>query len=224
MAVCSQRSAAKLLGLEIVFDGVEITIPHNTRRPAPGVIVHYAKVCPEDVMMVHGLPCMKPARMLLTIGSVVKPHVVERLMDEALRRGLVTLEELRDVLRRLSGRGVRGVKVFRLLLEERGGAILDSELERVLWKVIKSSDLPLPQKQVWIGSYRVDFLYPAEKLIIEADSIAHHTDGPDFRKDRERQNELINRGFRVLRFTWDDVKNRPDYVIETIRKALFFSR
>lgn len=219
-AISSHRSSAKLLGLEIVFDGVEITIPRRTRRPDPEIIVHYEKVCPEDVTEVHGLPCMKPARMLLTMGSVAKPAVVERVMAEALRKRMVTIVELADFLSKEGKRGVRGAGILRALLVERAGEALESELERRLWKIIKSSGLPLPQCQVAIGPYRVDFYYPDHRLIVEADSIAHHTSGPDFRRERERQNDLMNWKYGIRRFTWTDVTQRPQYVIDTIRKAL----
>lgn len=164
---------------------------------------------------------MRPARMFLTIGAVMKEAAVVRMLDEGLRDERVTIPELEDVIRREARRGVRGAALVRRLVAERGGEIPDSELEKVLWKVIKGSGLPLPERQVWITpNFRVDLAYPSAKLFIEGDSLALHTLPSDFQRDRERQNLLVNEGWRVLRFTWYDVTKRPQYVIETIRKAL----
>lgn len=47
-----------------------------------------------------------------------------------------------------------------------------------------------------------------------------HTARAAFRHDRRRQNALMNRGWLVLRFTWEDVFARPAYVVQEVRTAL----
>ena len=39
-------------------------------------------------------------------------------------------------------------------------------------------------------------------------------------EDRERDAALVLAGYRVLRFTWAHVIDRPHYVADTIRRAL----
>ena len=47
----------------------------------------------------------------------------------------------------------------------------------------------------------------------------HHT--PEaFQIDRERDNLAQLAGWRILRFTWKDVTERPFYVESTVRRAL----
>ncbi|MGV8967955.1 MAG: DUF559 domain-containing protein, partial [Cellulomonas sp.] len=41
-----------------------------------------------------------------------------------------------------------------------------------------------------------------------------------FQSDRTRQNRLVNAGFTVLRFTWQDLTDRPAEVLRQIRAAL----
>ena len=67
---------------------------------------------------------------------------------------------------------------------------------------------------------RVDFLFEAASLVVETDGYDHHSDRVSFRADRHRQNALLRAGYRVVRFSWDDVTNRPDYVIGTVRALL----
>jgi len=56
-----------------------------------------------------------------------------------------------------------------------------------------------------------DFVFLRERVIVEIDGWAwHHT--PDrFNADRFKQNALTNGGWRVLRFTWLDLTQRPGY-------------
>jgi very-short-patch-repair endonuclease len=52
--------------------------------------------------------------------------------------------------------------------------------------------------------------------VVEIDGLAFHSDPADFGTDRERQNRIVLAGWRVLRFTWYDLRYRPQYVIETV--------
>ena len=64
----------------------------------------------------------------------------------------------------------------------------------------------------------VRFLH--KSLIIEVDGEAWHSDHDQFEGDRERQNKFMLADYRVLRFTWDAIANRPDEVIATVRAML----
>ena len=66
----------------------------------------------------------------------------------------------------------------------------------------------------------VDFMYVEARLIIELDGERYHTDRSTFRSDRRRRNELIQEGYRVLRFTAWDVFAAPNYVIAQVVSAL----
>ncbi len=67
---------------------------------------------------------------------------------------------------------------------------------------------------------RVHCGYPPLKLLIELDSRRHHSAKLDLDADRERDNRLLVLGWRVLRFTWDDITNRPDWVTGLLLRAL----
>jgi very-short-patch-repair endonuclease len=66
----------------------------------------------------------------------------------------------------------------------------------------------------------VDFCWPEHRLVVEADGFAFHADRGSYRRDRERQNDLERLGWRVLRFTWEDVQGRPEYVVALVRGCL----
>jgi very-short-patch-repair endonuclease len=57
-------------------------------------------------------------------------------------------------------------------------------------------------------------------IAIELDGIETHGTSTALRSDDLRQNEIVLRGWRVLRFTWEEVTKHPDRVAATIRSAL----
>lgn len=67
---------------------------------------------------------------------------------------------------------------------------------------------------------RVDFVYPEQRVVVEVDGSRWHAGRQALRRDAERDNYLNVRGWTVLRFTWFDLIERPDYVVEQIRLAL----
>jgi very-short-patch-repair endonuclease len=69
------------------------------------------------------------------------------------------------------------------------------------------------------GVGRVDFLV-GNRLVIEVDSLAYHTDPARFEGDRRRDVALSIRGFRVLRFSYQQVINGWPTVLGAIRAAV----
>ena len=82
----------------------------------------------------------------------------------------------------------------------------DAEIK--LWRLLRSRRLASMKfrRQVPIGPWIVDFVSFEQRLIIEADG-SQHADSDD---------DLSERGFRVLRFWNNDVLMRPQSVMEMI--------
>src|SRR5205807_4942457 len=97
-------------------------------------------------------------------------------------------------------------------------------LELRFLDLIRRFGLAMPSGQVdlgdqgWVG--RVDFLYRSAMLVVEVDGRIGHVGHLDRIKDRERDNELMTSGWRVLRFTWEDLVNRVAWVVDTLTRAL----
>src|SRR5690606_28558030 len=69
------------------------------------------------------------------------------------------------------------------------------------------------------GVGRVDFVL-GERLVIEVDGWAHHADQEQFEADRRRDARLSVRGYRVLRFSYNQVMNHWSEVHAAILAAL----
>jgi very-short-patch-repair endonuclease len=66
----------------------------------------------------------------------------------------------------------------------------------------------------------VDIAFPAQRIAVEIDGWAFHSDQRAFQHDRGRQNWLALQGWQVFRFTWLDVTQHPDRVLGQIRAAV----
>jgi very-short-patch-repair endonuclease len=67
---------------------------------------------------------------------------------------------------------------------------------------------------------RIDFAYPEARIAIEVDSWTDHGTREAFETDRARQNELVELGWKVVRFTWLQLTTQPVDVAITVATAL----
>lgn len=80
-----------------------------------------------------------------------------------------------------------------------------SPIEVSFWETAKPL-IPELQKEVWIDKkYRVDFLIPSKKVIIELYGYQHHNTKEKITKDAERERYLQRLGYQVIRFTGTEV-------------------
>ena len=63
---------------------------------------------------------------------------------------------------------------------------------------------------------RLDFSFADTRIVIEADGYAHHASIESFEEDRERRNSLTVQKFRVLHWTWQAMKERPENLLSEL--------
>ena len=92
--------------------------------------------------------------------------------------------------------------------------------ETLLWRYLKAGRMDGVgfRRQTPIGSYIVDFVCFAAKLVIELDGESHDFDDRQL-ADQRRDAFLASEGFRVLRFTNEQVMSNLEGVVEAIREA-----
>jgi very-short-patch-repair endonuclease len=214
-AVLAGMAAAWWHGLTTTAPSVIVVIAPPTRHGSriPGCRVWHRKADPADVTS-------KDSLAVTTIALTVLDGAVDvgvRVMDSALLRKQVTLAELIAAQRRNAGR--RGSKRARAMLAamEHGAR---SEAERKAVALLQTSEIGGWIANHPVGKYVLDLALPEHMIDIEIDGFAHHSDADAFQHDRERQNDLIALGWTVLRFTWHDLTDRPDWVLGQIRAAI----
>jgi very-short-patch-repair endonuclease len=95
-----------------------------------------------------------------------------------------------------------------------------SRLERRLLALCRRHRLPLPETNVRVGPFLVDFLWRQQGLIVETDGYEHHRDRAAFEADRARDGKLTLMGYTVIRVTWRQLTGDPGGVAATLRALL----
>jgi hypothetical protein len=228
-AVASWRSAAALYLLPGGSRNVvEITCPRWRRARHDGLVVHESNaLSTADITMVDGIPTTTPARTLFDLGAYYGIGMVELALDRSLSKGLVTLDELDALVRRLSRRGRPGGPKLRQLLEARDPARRPTEsvMETMLLQTIRAAGLPepIPQLEVWAGGAfigRVDLAYPEARVAIEYDSDEHHSGRSATRRDRARRHDLIAAGWLPIDVGPGELRRGAAGVCAAIAEAL----
>lgn len=92
--------------------------------------------------------------------------------------------------------------------------------EKCLWQQLRGKTLGVKfKRQHIIYDFIAYFVCLEKKLIIEVDGAYHFTDN-QMEHDAYRTEELERFGFRVLRFTNEEVINNTEKVLKTIKTAL----
>ena len=217
-AVLSHESAARLHGIELIEPGQNtLTVPRSrSRLDVSGWRVRRADLPAGDVEEVDGASVTSVQRTLLDLARRLPVDEATVAADSALRQGLLTTSDL-SRLARATGRGAARARAVASGADPSAESVLESLLRVAL---VAAGLRPLTQHVIRdaAGGFvaRVDFCWPASRLVVEADGYAFHADRAAYRRDRERLNHLERLGWRVLRFTWEDVRHRPEHVVALV--------
>lgn len=222
--VISHQSAAVhwTLDLLTVPERQHLTVPRcRSRLLLDGAVVHRLDLADCDVTEDDGVAVTTPLRTIQDLGRSLPLREAVALADSALRRRSVKLRELQALAGRTRGRGAgrlgRAISLVNPLSE--------SFLESACRILLTEAGLAPPQLQYEVRRRglliaRVDLAWPERRLAVELDGFAFHADREQYRNDRRRLNALELAGWRVLRFSWEDVVANPSYVVATVTAAL----
>lgn len=223
----SHRSAAALMELRLAGRSwIDVTTPGAKGHRRAGIRVHDGlTLTADDVIIVDDIPCTTLARTLLDVAEEATRREVERAIDRAEQQRLLDMRALDDVLARANGR--RGAKLLRAVLaEHRAGCTLTrNELEERFLAICRAAGLPPDAVNAWIAfpdrsGAEADFLWHVQRLIVEVDGRSVHATRRAFQSDRRRDQRLMLLGWRVVRFTWQQVASEPACVAATLRGLL----
>lgn len=194
---------------------VEVTVPRDSNGRCPdGVRLRRRDLKPADVVERRGL--LVTSLDLTAIEAAVRPGGGPGVMDRALQRHT----ELDPLWRsHVRNKGRYGSPRARILLQAAGDNA-HSGAERLFIQLVRAAGITGWSANRPIGPYCGDFVFADLMLVVEIDGLAFHSDAVAFQGDRTRQNYFIVRGWRVLRFTWYDLAERPEYVITELRRAI----
>lgn len=209
--VLSCASAAAHHGLDL-FGRPSL---HVTTRSTPpthvrGVSFHRRRVeCDARVTTLRQtlLDC---CRCLATAQAV-------SVLDSALRQGRIDQAELASLVP-ARGRSARTVRQAIALADPQAQSVLESAA-RVLMLCGAVGPVESQVEVPRVGW--VDFVVDGW-LVVEVDGYAVHRER--FREDRRRDAELVRQGYVVVRFTYEDVERRPEWVLSVLHQTLALGR
>ncbi|HEX2102571.1 MAG TPA: type IV toxin-antitoxin system AbiEi family antitoxin domain-containing protein [Solirubrobacteraceae bacterium] len=220
-AALSHAAAAALWELRPSAVVIDITVPGSGARRRPGLRIHRARDLTGQTTTHDGIPVTTPARTILDLAATLRRRPLERLLDQAENTRLTDVASL-EALARAHG-GHRGASKLLAALDthEPGTTLTRSELEERFLELCDDSGLPRPRVNQWIAGLEVDFLFPAQRLVVETDGYRFHRRKDQFERDRHRDAMLTRAGYRTLRFTHHQLTNGRRSVAETVRAALY---
>ena len=222
--VASHETAAALHGLNVTAPR-RMHVQSPTQLQRANVAAHRTRFGQLHTVTVKGIPTTSVTRTLVDLSASLPRSSLEKLLDEAIRRGTTDVARLRAELRRCGGR--RGTRLLRRLLAPRDGAgeRTDSELEDKMLRLIRRARLPEPvihynviQGDEWLGE--VDFAYPGARIAIEGHGYRVHSLKRVWENDQRRENDLVQAGWKLLKATHFQLEQHPHLFIETLRSLL----
>lgn len=221
--IVSHSTAARLWDLVVPPDPeVHVIAPRDSRLRITGVRAHRVGIEDREITRVAGVVCTSLERTAIDCLLWLPEEFGRALMTDALQRRVLDVETVRVALRR-TGQRHGLARAWAVLADVSAGA--HSEAEVLAHRILRKAGITgwAANVEVFDGMGLigiVDVLFGPARLVLEIDGRAHHSDEGAFQRDRSRQNRLVAAGYRVIRFTWDDLVRRPDDVARVVRAML----
>lgn len=219
-SVLSHHSAARLWGLDGVRASTRpsLIVPRAQSPEHSLVDVHRSHFAPENPKRWRGLlPYTNLARTVIDLAEVLDDESFELMFDSAGRKASDLVQWLQREARRFA-RGRRGLAMLRRHLARRATPV-ESALEVRVRRALLRAGIPMPhvQQEVFDGAGefigRVDFMWFAQRVVVEADGWRFHGNRAAWERDSQRKNRLVREGWRVFTVTSASVDEK-DWLAE----------
>jgi very-short-patch-repair endonuclease len=225
--VASHRTAAALWGFDGHAPGViEVTVPRKRRYRSDAATVHTSlDLVGSDCTVVDLIPVTTPARTLIDLGAVARWQRVEDGLDSAERERLTEQAVVARRHAQVRKQGRRGVGPMAVVLNGRPAMNPHSVLERKFMRLLADAELPTPNCQFQVRlrdgrTVRIDAAHDEFLLGWELEGHAFHSTRRQRAYDNARQSALHELGWRIDKFTYEQVTREGAAVVRTVRAAL----
>jgi very-short-patch-repair endonuclease len=215
--VRSHETAAAHWGIALPpgDDTVHLTVaPNGHRTDLPdGVRLSYRLLTDEE----RAGDVTSPLRTVVDCLRDGSLRVALSVGDSALRSGLVTWDQLARAVAALRNRGSALARARMAMLDARAANAFESSARAILLRAGITGFEPqvsIRHEGDWIG--RVDLAHRRRRIVIECDGFEFHGDRATFIKDLVRFTMLVAGGWRPLRFTWEQVMFREEWVLARV--------
>lgn len=218
-AVLSHSSAAALWRIGVEKRGlIELSLPSLSLRRRPGLLIHRRpSLRRRDATIEHGIQVTTPIQTLIDLSLRLDRRGTERAINEADKYDLVHPPELRRALDERVGEP--GVAKLRHILDRRTFRLTKEELERRFLPLARKARLPVPLTGQIVNEFEVDFYWPDLGLVVETDGLRYHRTPAEQARDRLRDQAHTAAGLAQLRFTHEQVRYEPEYVVRILAQT-----
>lgn len=219
-AVASHKTAAWIWGLRRSRpEGIHLTAPTRRHRRKP-IVVHFARLAPEDHAVVDGIPVTSVARTMLDLAPSEPTRRLHQMIERAEERGSFDLRRFDRLLARAGGHPGRVKLRYALDTFKPESATLRSDLEKRFRRLVLAAGLPTPQTNVVVEGFELDCYWEAEGFAVELDVYATHGSRLSFEADRERADDLLLAGIEMIRVTGKRLDREPRETIARVAAHL----
>jgi very-short-patch-repair endonuclease len=221
-AALSHRSAASHWGLLDTQSAFIDVTARRSREGVRGIRLHTARsLAPQDTTTHEGIPITSVARTLLDLAVTVRPDRLERALAQAERLQLYDYTAISDVLSRSNGHRGRAALTRATAQEPK---LTRNDLEAIFLALVRQAGLPEPQTNLPLTALDhlrqvPDFYWPTYRLVVETDGWDTHRAKAAFKRDRRKDAALVAAGWRVMRFTYEDLTTDQTTVVQRLRAA-----
>lgn len=175
-------------------------------RSRSQIVLHRSIVLPRDTAGRDGVLCTSAARTILDLAGLAGRDQLERMLIAADSLRILNRRRLQELVDQSPGR--RGVRVLRSLLAA-DPVRVRSDAETEMLFACRLAGLPDPVVNGRVGGIEVDLHWPELRLVVEVDGWAFHGGRERMNRDRDRDQRLLLAGWRVIRFTRDQLASDP---------------
>ncbi len=165
--------------------------------------------------MQRAIPVITVARTLRDIAATLQTPSLARTVERAEILELFDLTTIQQTLDRHPNQPPGAKRLTGAGYLYRDDEPTRSELEALLLARCDAYDLPRPLVNHTIEGEEVDFLWPRQRLIVEADGRRTHLTDAAFERDRAKDARLTLAGYRVIRFTYRQIRHDHAAVART---------
>jgi very-short-patch-repair endonuclease len=219
-ALLSHASAAAAWELRGEGGGrVDVSVGPGGRAKRAGLTLHRRRLTAQEVTTLRGIPITTVPRTLLDLAAQgLTGRPLESLIDKAEHRRLLDFSDLQRLTEANPARpGTPSVQA--VLARYTTTAPTRSELEERFLELCDAHGIPRPRTNQRVQGIEVDFHWPDKDLVVEVDGYAWHRSPTSLANDHERDVNLVLGGKRVLRFSYEQVFERPAYVAGAVTRA-----
>jgi len=178
---------------------IHVTLRRGHNRNVPGIRFHRPRELAQVDRMLRGrVPVTTAARTIFDLATILRPKDLRDRYEQAEYLEVLDHARLRTLVTEHPTH--RGNPELRRLLDMPYVplSLTRSKLERVIFRVCRDHDLPLPEKDAPFLGYELDFHWPDAHFVVETDGGQHVGEQRD--KDNERDIAVLRAGELVRRY------------------------